>query len=94
MSKEKTKTFMSNETKAFMSKTKVFCTFFLYFAHLALTFTMCKLGCTSAVQIKKMIFFFVLRSVCTNFHYVQVRLRFGMTKKKTRFFLCHALTLH
>ena len=29
MSKEK--------TKAFMSKTKVFCTFFLYFAHLALT---------------------------------------------------------
>ena len=50
-----------------MSKTKVFCTFFLYFAHLALTFTVCKLGCTSAVQIKKMIFFFVLRSVCTNF---------------------------
>mgnify|MGYP004518076267 CR=1 FL=1 len=37
MSKEKTKTFMSKETKAFMSKTKVFCTFFLYFAHLALT---------------------------------------------------------
>ena len=37
MSKEKTKAFMSNETKAFMSKTKVFCTFFLYFAHLALT---------------------------------------------------------
>lgn len=28
---------MLNETKAFMSKTKVFCTFFLYFAHLALT---------------------------------------------------------
>lgn len=26
-----------------------------------------KLGCTSAVQIKKMLFFFVLRSVCTNF---------------------------
>ena len=64
MSKEKTKTFMSKETKAFMSKTKVFCTFFLYFAHLALTF---------------------LR---------QVRLRFGITKKKTRFFLCYALTLH
>ena len=46
------------------SKMKVFCTFVLYFAHLALTF---------------------LR---------QVRLRFGMTDKKTRFFLCHALTLH
>ena len=45
-------------------KTKVFCTFVLYFAHLALTF---------------------LR---------QVRLRFGITKKKTRFFLCYALTLH
>ena len=58
---------MSKETKAFMSETKVFCTFVLYFAHLALTFTVCKLGCTSAVQIKKMIFFFVLRSVCTNF---------------------------
>ena len=37
MSKEKTKTFMSNETTAFMSKPTVFCTFFLYFAHLALT---------------------------------------------------------
>ncbi len=48
MSKEKTKAFMSKETKAFMSKTKVFCTFVLYFAHLALTFTMCKLGCGSA----------------------------------------------
>ena len=48
-------------------KIKVFSTFILYFAHLALTFTVCKLGCTSAVQIKKMLFFFVLRSVCTNF---------------------------
>ena len=48
-------------------KIKVFSTFILYFAHLALTFTVCKLGGTSAVQIKKMLFFFVLRSVCTNF---------------------------
>ena len=48
----------------FGSKNESFCTFILYFAHLALTF---------------------LR---------QVRLRFGMTDKKTRFFLCHALTLH
>ena len=37
MSKEKTKTFMSKETKAFMSKTKVFCTFILYCVRFALT---------------------------------------------------------
>ena len=34
-----------------------------------------------------------MRSVCTTL-LREVRLRFGMTIKKTRFFLCHALTLH
>ena len=39
-------------------------------------------------------FHFVLRSPCTNFHGVQVRLRFGRANQKIAFFLCSSLTLH
>ena len=78
-------------------KMKVFLTFILYFAHLTLTFTMCKLGCTSAMQSKKLHFFFALRSVCTNFHGVQVRLHLSSPNKKNAFFSLYcvrfALTL-
>ena len=72
-------------------------TFILYFAHLALTFTMCKLGCGSEEQIKKLLFFFALRSPCTNFHDVQVRLHLSSPNKKNAFFSLYcvrfALTL-
>ena len=44
-------------------------------------------------QRKKRVFFFVMRSPCTTL-LRQVRLRLGITMKKTRFFLCYALALH
>ncbi len=44
-------------------------------------------------QQKKHVFFFVMRSPCTTL-LRQVRLRLGITMKKTRFFLCYALALH
>ena len=43
-------------------------------------------GCTSALQIKKLHFFFALRSPCTNFHGVQVRLHLSSPNKKNAFF--------
>ena len=52
-----------------------------------------KLGCSSAQQRKKHVFFFVMRSPCTTL-LRQVRLQLGTTTKKTRFFLCYALALH
>ena len=51
-------------------------------------------GCTSALQIKKLHFFFALRSPCTNFHDVQVRLHLSNAKQKIAFFLCIAFGLH
>ncbi len=48
---------------------------------------------SSAQQRKKHVFFFVMRSPCTTL-LRQVRLRLGITMKKTRFFLCYALALH
>ena len=39
-------------------------------------------------------FLFVLRSPCTNFHYVQVRLHLSSPNKKNDFFLCTAFGLH
>ena len=54
-------------------------------------------GCTSALQIKKLHFFFALRSPCTNFHDVQVRLHLSSPNKKNAFFSLYcvrfALTL-
>ena len=39
-------------------------------------------------------FHFVLRSPCTNFHCVQVRLHLSSPNKKNAFFLCTAFGLH
>ena len=39
-------------------------------------------------------FRFVLRSPCTNFHGVQVRLHLSSPNKKNDFFLCTAFGLH
>ena len=79
-------TFLRQVRLRFGIKNESFLTFILYFAHLALTFTVCKLGCGSEEQIKKLHFFFALRSPCTNFHGVQVRLHLSSPNKKNAFF--------
>ena len=60
-------------------------------ARLALTFALHKLGCARQSPIKNK-FFLAFALACTNFHFVQVRLRLGNVNKKQVFFgLCSRL---